>query len=65
MKVQGLHERLKNGDKTFKREVAILASVNHPNVVKFICCCRKQEERKCFIAMELLDTSLEELIKKN
>ena len=64
MKVQGLDERLENGDKTFKREVAILASVNHPNVVKFICCCRKQEERKCFIAMELLDTSLEELIKE-
>ena len=64
MKVQGLDERLENGDKTFKREVAILASVNHPNVVKFICCGRKPKKLKCFIAMELLDTNLEELIKE-
>ena len=62
-KVQVLGE-MEDGDKSFKKEVGILASVNHPNVVKFICCCRKQEKRKCFIAMELLDTSLEELIEE-
>lgn len=52
------------GDKIFKKEVAILARVNHPNVVKLICCGRKPRKLKCFIAMELLDTSLENLIKK-
>ena len=62
-KMQVLGE-IEDGDKSFKKEVGILASVNHPNVVKFICCCRKQEERKCFIAMELLDTSLEDLIEE-
>ena len=62
-KMQVLGE-MEDGDKSFKKEVGILASVNHPNVVKFICCCRKQEERKCFIAMELLDTSLEDLIEE-
>jgi serine/threonine protein kinase len=62
-KVQVLGE-MEDGDKTFKKEVAILASVNHPNVVKFICCGRKPKKLKCFIAMELLDTSLEELIKE-
>ena len=55
---------MEDGDKTFKKEVGILASANHPNVVKFICCGRKPEERKCFIAMELLDTSLEALIEE-
>ena len=62
-KVQGLGEK-EDGDKTFKKEVAILASANHPNVVKFICCGRKLEKPKCFIAMELLDTSLDALIKE-
>ena len=62
-KVQVLGE-MEDGDKTFKKEVGILASANHPNVVKFICCGRKPEKRKCFIAMELLDTSLEALIEE-
>ena len=62
-KVQRLGEK-EDGDKTFKKEVAILASANHPNVVKFICCGRKLEKHKCFIAMELLDTSLDALIKE-
>ena len=53
--------KMEDGDKTFKKEVAILASANHPNVVKFICCGRKLEKHKCFIAMELLDTSLEDI----
>jgi serine/threonine protein kinase len=63
-KVQSLGDPIEGGDKIFKKEVAILANANHPNVVKFICCGRKLERRKCFIAMELLDTSLEKLIEK-
>jgi serine/threonine protein kinase len=55
---------MEDGAKFFKKEVAILASVNHPNVVKFICCGRKPKKLTCFIAMELLDTNLEELIKE-
>ena len=62
-KVQNLGEPIEGGDKIFKKEVAILARANHPNVVKFICCGQKPEKRKCFIAMELLDTSLEKLIE--
>ena len=62
-KVQVLGE-MEDGDKSFKKEVGILASANHPNVVKFICCGRKPEKRKCFIAMELLDTSLEALMEE-
>ena len=62
-KLQILGE-MDDGDKIFMKEVGILARVNHPNVVKFICCGQKPKKRKCFIAMKLLDTSLEELITK-
>lgn len=49
----------------FREEAAILASLNHPNIVKFFCCGYESEgDRKCFIAMEILEMSLTELINR-
>jgi serine/threonine protein kinase len=44
----------------------ILASLNHPNIVKFICCNKYEKKyiRGHFIAMEQMDTKLGSLIKR-
>lgn len=49
-------------DGIFRREVAILARLNHPNIVKFFCCSNGSKMGRCFIAMELMEMSLDDLI---
>jgi len=50
--------------KLFSKEAEILADLNHPRVVKFFCCGTCQDQKDdCFIAMELMDMSLDYLIK--
>ena len=48
----------------FSKEARILASLNHPRVVKFFCCGCDQETGDGFIAMELMEMSLFDLIRK-
>jgi serine/threonine protein kinase len=47
-------------------EAKILASLNHPNIVKFLCCNKFETEhtRGHFIAMEHMDMSLGSYIKR-
>ncbi|KAG0631555.1 hypothetical protein M758_1G261900 [Ceratodon purpureus] len=57
------------GDLTFWEEASLLASLNHPNIVKFFCCgstamISQGESKQCFIGMELLEMSLDEVIKR-
>ena len=44
----------------------ILASLNHPNIMKFICCNKYETEYSWghFIAMEQMETSLGSFIRK-
>ncbi|KAG0600863.1 hypothetical protein M758_11G067000 [Ceratodon purpureus] len=48
----------------FSTEAGILSHVNHPNIVKFLCCGNGQKEEDQFVAMELMETSLWKLIQK-
>jgi hypothetical protein len=60
----------------FRKEAGILACLGHPNLVKFICCGRFDEtlegnvdgsnnvSRNFFLVMELMETSLSDLLKK-
>lgn len=49
----------------FTKEAGILADLNHPRVVKFFCCGSCQDQKDdCFIAMELMEMSLDSLIKE-
>lgn len=50
-------------DGIFRKEAAILAHLNHPNIVKFFCCSNDPEMGECFIAMELMEMSLASLIE--
>lgn len=45
-------------------EARILASLNHPNIVKFICCGHDSKNSRHFIAMEQMETGLHSVIKK-
>lgn len=63
-KVQVWVESINGADKVFKNEVAILANANHPNIVKFIGCGLNPKECVSFISMELMDTSLDNLIQE-
>lgn len=45
----------------FEREVRTLAHLNHPYIVKFMCCGTRT--RTCFIGMELVQMHFSELIK--
>lgn len=47
----------------FEKEVRILAHLNHPNVVKFMCCGNGAKSGQCFIGMELMEMNLLELIR--
>lgn len=55
-----LHNQLE--DFTFRKEVALLARLNHPNVVKFFCCGSDSKD-ECFIGMELMEMDLSSLIR--
>ena len=63
-KVQMWDESRNGTDKIFKNEVAILASANHPNIVKFIGCGLNPKECTSFISMELMETNLGNLIQE-
>jgi hypothetical protein len=46
----------------FENEVGVMVRLNHPNVVRLICC--HQDSTKCSIVMELMPTNLERHIKE-
>jgi serine/threonine protein kinase len=48
----------------FLKEAGILAHLKHPCIVNFICCGNGKEEGDRFIAMELMEKSLSELIEE-
>lgn len=49
----------------FLKEVTVLYTLNHPNIVKFLCCGNGQERGDRFIAMELMQKSLANLIEEH
>ncbi len=49
-------------ERAFEKEAGVMASLNHPNVVRFICCHRDMKERA--IVMEYVPTNLHEFIKQ-
>jgi serine/threonine protein kinase len=63
-KMQMWVESKDGADKIFENEVAILASTNHPNIVKFIGCGLNPKECTSFISMELMETNLDNLIQE-
>ncbi|KAG0616802.1 hypothetical protein M758_5G142600 [Ceratodon purpureus] len=46
------------------KEAGILAHLKHPNIVSFFCFGNGPERGDCFIAMELMEMDLAQLIKK-
>jgi hypothetical protein len=46
----------------FENEVGVMVLLNHPNVVRLICC--HQDSTKCSIVMELMPTNLQTHIKE-
>ncbi|XP_073395651.1 uncharacterized protein [Physcomitrium patens] len=65
-------------DKLFMKEVGILASLSHPNLIKYFFAMKgnakesgecwqlkTKETRKLYLGMELMQTSLSEMIEKN
>ncbi|CAK9198464.1 unnamed protein product [Sphagnum troendelagicum] len=54
--------RTKAGKRVFQKEVGVMAYLNHPNVVKFICCHRDSDERA--IVMEYMPTNLQDFINE-
>jgi serine/threonine protein kinase len=52
-------------ESSFMKEAGILVHLKHPNIVDFICCGNGLEKGDCFIAMELMEMSLFDLIKKH
>ncbi|KAG0612669.1 hypothetical protein M758_6G044400 [Ceratodon purpureus] len=61
---QGVNIVSGNDTCIFSKEAGILAYLNHPRVVKFFCCGSGQETGDGFIAMELMEMSLCDLIRK-
>ncbi|CAK9198470.1 unnamed protein product [Sphagnum jensenii] len=49
-------------ERAFEKEAGVMASLNHPNVVRFICCHRDMKERA--IVMEYVPTNLHEFIEQ-
>ncbi|KAG0609409.1 hypothetical protein M758_8G181700 [Ceratodon purpureus] len=54
---------LKADEASFLKESGILARLKHPRIVNFICCGNGEQSGDCFIAMELLEKSLFDLIE--
>ncbi|CAK9198387.1 unnamed protein product [Sphagnum troendelagicum] len=54
--------RTKTEELVFQKEVGVMASLNHPNVVKFICCHRDSNERA--IVMEYMPMNLQDFINQ-
>lgn len=59
-------EGRKDAEDEFNREACILASLNHPNIVKFLCyknnCSDSSKRWECFIAMEWMENNLDRVI---
>jgi serine/threonine protein kinase len=49
-------------ERVFQKEVGVMAALNHPNVVKFICCHRDSDERA--IVMEYMPMNLQGFINQ-
>ena len=54
---------LKEYENLFLKEAGILAGLNHPCIVNFICCSNGEAEGDRFIAMELMEKSLLKVIE--
>ena len=55
---------LKEYENLFLKELGILAQVNHPYIVNFICCSNgKVVKSDCFIAIKLMEKSFSKVIK--
>lgn len=54
---------LKEYENLFLKEAGILAGLNHPCIVNFICCGNGEAEGDRFIAMELMEKSLLKVIE--
>jgi tRNA A-37 threonylcarbamoyl transferase component Bud32 len=54
--------RKETEERVFQKEVGVMASLNHPNVVKFICCHRDSDERA--IVMEYMPMNLQVFINQ-
>jgi serine/threonine protein kinase len=52
-------------ESSFLKEAGILVHLKHPNIVDFICCGNGLQKGDRFIAMELMDMSLFDLIQKH
>jgi serine/threonine protein kinase len=46
---------------TFKREIAALLSLHHPHIMHLVCCT--DEGKQCSYLMELMDTSLSQMLE--
>lgn len=49
----------------FQTEANLLPTLNHPNLVKFFHCEKDKEDRECFLAIELMQENLQDVIQKN
>ena len=50
-------KEFRGGDnKFFRQEIGVLAGLNHPHVVRLVCCA--MDKRSCSLVMELMDTDL-------
>jgi serine/threonine protein kinase len=49
-------------ERMFQKEVGVMACLNHPNVLKFICCHRDSDERA--IVMEYMPMNLQDFINR-
>jgi serine/threonine protein kinase len=49
----------------FEKEAGIMANLNHPHVIKFICCQRDEDSKECAIVMEYMPMNLQEFIERH
>ena len=49
---------------SFRKEVGILASLSHPNLIKYFCCGIDEECNELHLVMELMDMSLTKMLEK-
>ncbi|CAM6036325.1 unnamed protein product [Sphagnum compactum] len=49
----------------FQKEAGVMAYLNHPHVVKFICCQRHEDSKEWAIVMEYMPMNLQEFIDQH
>ncbi|CAK9870617.1 unnamed protein product [Sphagnum jensenii] len=49
----------------FEKEAGIMAYLNHPHIVKFICCQRHEDSEELAIVMEYMPMNLQAFIKRH